>query len=194
MPSEPGHCPRTAHPRSEQTHPSTGPTQGRGQRPRCLNPWWSFSGITNGNRKARADCPRPGSGIQGPERAQWCVWPRPRSASGAACCGSSQQRPSNSHRRSADVQADGLGCPEARAVSEAEGAVYERPGGGWAPPGGRRLGGAALPARLPVRVVVQRRRAARQEELDDDFSYARELRDRERRLKALEEQLERKAR
>ncbi|KAB1270370.1 Gamma-tubulin complex component 6 [Camelus dromedarius] len=42
--------------------------------------------------------------------------------------------------------------------------------------------------------VVQRRRVARQEELDDDFSYARELRDREKRLKALEEQLERKAR
>lgn len=42
--------------------------------------------------------------------------------------------------------------------------------------------------------VVQRRRAARQEELADDFSYARELRDREQRLKALEEQLERKAR
>uniref|UniRef100_A0AAA9SEI4 Gamma-tubulin complex component 6 n=2 Tax=Bos TaxID=9903 RepID=A0AAA9SEI4_BOVIN len=40
----------------------------------------------------------------------------------------------------------------------------------------------------------ERRRAARQEELDEDFSYARELRDRERRLRALEEQLERKAR
>ncbi|KAB1270371.1 Gamma-tubulin complex component 6 [Camelus dromedarius] len=40
----------------------------------------------------------------------------------------------------------------------------------------------------------ERRRVARQEELDDDFSYARELRDREKRLKALEEQLERKAR
>ncbi|ELK24639.1 Gamma-tubulin complex component 6 [Myotis davidii] len=40
----------------------------------------------------------------------------------------------------------------------------------------------------------ERRRAARQEELDDDFSYARELRDRARRLQALEEQLERKAR
>lgn len=40
----------------------------------------------------------------------------------------------------------------------------------------------------------ERRRAARQEELDDDFSYARELRDRERRLQALEEQLEREAR
>ncbi|KAM5250563.1 gamma-tubulin complex component 6-like isoform 1-T1 [Hipposideros larvatus] len=40
----------------------------------------------------------------------------------------------------------------------------------------------------------ERRRAARQEELDDDFSYARELRDREQRLRALEEQLERKAR
>lgn len=42
--------------------------------------------------------------------------------------------------------------------------------------------------------VLQRRQAARQEELDEDFSYARELRDRERRLRALEEQLERKAR
>uniref|UniRef100_A0A8C2MUE5 Gamma-tubulin complex component 6 n=1 Tax=Cricetulus griseus TaxID=10029 RepID=A0A8C2MUE5_CRIGR len=40
----------------------------------------------------------------------------------------------------------------------------------------------------------ERRLAARQEELDDDFSYARELRDREKRLKALEEELERKAR
>ncbi|XP_054326101.2 gamma-tubulin complex component 6 [Pongo pygmaeus] len=40
----------------------------------------------------------------------------------------------------------------------------------------------------------ERRQAARQEELDDDFSYARELRDRERRLKSLEEELERKAR
>ncbi|XP_055963030.1 gamma-tubulin complex component 6-like isoform X2 [Sorex fumeus] len=40
----------------------------------------------------------------------------------------------------------------------------------------------------------ERRRAARQEELDDDFSYARELRDREKRLRALEEQLERTAR
>ena len=42
--------------------------------------------------------------------------------------------------------------------------------------------------------AVQRRRVARQEALDDDFSYARELHDRERRLRALEEQLERKAR
>lgn len=41
---------------------------------------------------------------------------------------------------------------------------------------------------------VQRRRAARQEDPDGDFGYARELRDRERRLRALEEQLERKAR
>ncbi|XP_045869048.1 gamma-tubulin complex component 6 [Meles meles] len=40
----------------------------------------------------------------------------------------------------------------------------------------------------------ERRRAARQEALDDDFGYTRELRDRERRLRALEEQLERKAR
>ncbi|XP_055110265.2 gamma-tubulin complex component 6 isoform X3 [Symphalangus syndactylus] len=40
----------------------------------------------------------------------------------------------------------------------------------------------------------ERRQAARQEELDDDFSYARELRDREKRLKSLEEELDRKAR
>ncbi|XP_063478527.1 gamma-tubulin complex component 6 isoform X4 [Symphalangus syndactylus] len=39
----------------------------------------------------------------------------------------------------------------------------------------------------------ERRQAARQEELDDDFSYARELRDREKRLKSLEEELDRKA-
>ncbi|XP_048355536.1 gamma-tubulin complex component 6 isoform X3 [Sphaerodactylus townsendi] len=40
----------------------------------------------------------------------------------------------------------------------------------------------------------ERRRALKQEEIDDDFSYARELRERERRLKALEEELEKKAR
>ncbi|XP_066447969.1 gamma-tubulin complex component 6 isoform X1 [Eleutherodactylus coqui] len=40
----------------------------------------------------------------------------------------------------------------------------------------------------------ERRLAAKQEEADDDFSYARELRDREKRLKALEEELELKAR
>ncbi|KAM9311725.1 gamma-tubulin complex component 6 [Gastrophryne carolinensis] len=40
----------------------------------------------------------------------------------------------------------------------------------------------------------ERRRAAKQEEADDDFSYARELRDREQRLKALEQELESKAR
>ncbi|XP_073508207.1 gamma-tubulin complex component 6 isoform X2 [Phyllobates terribilis] len=40
----------------------------------------------------------------------------------------------------------------------------------------------------------KRRLAAKQEETDDDFSYARELRDREKRLKALEEELEMKAR
>ncbi|XP_069909171.1 gamma-tubulin complex component 6 isoform X2 [Oryctolagus cuniculus] len=40
----------------------------------------------------------------------------------------------------------------------------------------------------------ERRLAARQEELDDDFSFAREFRDREKRLKALEEERERKAR
>ncbi|XP_077121019.1 gamma-tubulin complex component 6 isoform X1 [Ranitomeya variabilis] len=40
----------------------------------------------------------------------------------------------------------------------------------------------------------KRRLAAKQEETDDDFSYARELRDREKRLKALEEELELKAR
>lgn len=42
--------------------------------------------------------------------------------------------------------------------------------------------------------LVQRRRAARQEALDDDVGPAPELCDRERRLRALEEQLERKAR
>uniref|UniRef100_A0A6I8NRG3 Gamma-tubulin complex component 6 n=1 Tax=Ornithorhynchus anatinus TaxID=9258 RepID=A0A6I8NRG3_ORNAN len=40
----------------------------------------------------------------------------------------------------------------------------------------------------------ERRLAAKQEEADDDFGYARELRERESRLKALEEELERKAR
>ncbi|XP_072003154.1 gamma-tubulin complex component 6 [Engystomops pustulosus] len=40
----------------------------------------------------------------------------------------------------------------------------------------------------------ERRVAAKQEEADDDFSYARELRDREKRLKALEQELELKAR
>ncbi|XP_014380087.1 gamma-tubulin complex component 6 [Alligator sinensis] len=40
----------------------------------------------------------------------------------------------------------------------------------------------------------ERRLALKQEEIDDDFSYARELRERERRLKALEEELEKKAR
>ncbi|XP_077066255.1 gamma-tubulin complex component 6 isoform X2 [Siphateles boraxobius] len=38
------------------------------------------------------------------------------------------------------------------------------------------------------------RSAARRKEQEDDFSYARELRDREQRLQALEEQLERRAR
>uniref|UniRef100_A0A8D0L1V1 Gamma-tubulin complex component 6 n=1 Tax=Sphenodon punctatus TaxID=8508 RepID=A0A8D0L1V1_SPHPU len=40
----------------------------------------------------------------------------------------------------------------------------------------------------------ERRLAMKQEEIDDDFSYARELREREKRLKALEEELEKKAR
>ncbi|XP_023443061.2 gamma-tubulin complex component 6 isoform X2 [Dasypus novemcinctus] len=40
----------------------------------------------------------------------------------------------------------------------------------------------------------ERRRAAKQEELDDDFSYACELRERERRLVALEDELEKQAR
>uniref|UniRef100_A0A8C3Y0F5 Gamma-tubulin complex component 6 n=1 Tax=Catharus ustulatus TaxID=91951 RepID=A0A8C3Y0F5_CATUS len=39
----------------------------------------------------------------------------------------------------------------------------------------------------------ERRLAIKQEEIDDDFSYARELREREKRLKALEEELEKKA-
>ncbi|XP_053942482.1 gamma-tubulin complex component 6 isoform X2 [Cuculus canorus] len=40
----------------------------------------------------------------------------------------------------------------------------------------------------------ERRLAIKQEEIDDDFSYARELREREKRLKALEEELGKKAR
>ncbi|KAM9171584.1 gamma-tubulin complex component 6 isoform 2-T2 [Pangshura tecta] len=40
----------------------------------------------------------------------------------------------------------------------------------------------------------ERRLMMKQEEIDDDFSYARELREREKRLKALEEELEKKAR
>nr|XP_060633764.1 gamma-tubulin complex component 6 [Anolis sagrei ordinatus]XP_060633765.1 gamma-tubulin complex component 6 [Anolis sagrei ordinatus] len=40
----------------------------------------------------------------------------------------------------------------------------------------------------------QRRHALKQEEIDDNFSYARELREREKRLKALEEDLEKRAR
>lgn len=64
-------------------------------------------------------------------------------------------------------------------------------GGGW--DGGARARGVSFTSGAS-RGVLQRRRAARQEELDEDFSYARELRDRERRLRALEEQLERKAR
>ncbi|KAK2500310.1 hypothetical protein MC885_015507 [Smutsia gigantea] len=43
-------------------------------------------------------------------------------------------------------------------------------------------------------VKDQERRQAARQELEDDFSYARELRDREKRLQALQEQLERKAR
>uniref|UniRef100_A0A8C5SRI6 Gamma-tubulin complex component 6 n=1 Tax=Laticauda laticaudata TaxID=8630 RepID=A0A8C5SRI6_LATLA len=40
----------------------------------------------------------------------------------------------------------------------------------------------------------ERRCTLKQEEIDDDFSYARELREREKRLKALEEDLEKRAR
>lgn len=66
------------------------------------------------------------------------------------------------------------------------------PGGGRVGVGG--LAGLGSATEAACGCVLQRRRAARQEELDDDFSYARELRDRERRLQALEEQLEREAR
>ncbi|KAA0724653.1 Gamma-tubulin complex component 6 [Triplophysa tibetana] len=45
---------------------------------------------------------------------------------------------------------------------------------------------------MPMR--FQWRSTANRRELEDDFSYARELRDREQRLQALEEQLERRAR
>lgn len=65
-----------------------------------------------------------------------------------------------------------------------------RPWGG----GGGRLVESSSNLQDRVWCVVQRRRAARQEALDDDLGYARELRDRERRLRALEEQLERKTR
>lgn len=47
---------------------------------------------------------------------------------------------------------------------------------------------------LKCEIFMQRRLAIKQEEIDDDFSYARELREREKRLKALEEELEKKAR
>ncbi|XP_032077063.1 gamma-tubulin complex component 6 isoform X2 [Thamnophis elegans] len=40
----------------------------------------------------------------------------------------------------------------------------------------------------------ERQRTLKQDEIDDDFSYARELREREKRLKALEEDLEKRAR
>lgn len=41
---------------------------------------------------------------------------------------------------------------------------------------------------------AQLRSAAKKRQEEDDFSFARELRDRERRLQALEEQLEQRAR
>lgn len=156
----------------------------------------SFSGITNGNCKARIDCPGPGSSFQSPASAQWYVWlGSPSVVPGPPAAGSSLRRPLPSPCRSADVGAQGLGCPQARAVSEAEGAVCEGPGGRRAAVGGRGLVGSGSDLHDCVLCcAVQRRRVARQEALDDDFSYARELHDRERRLRALEEQLERKAR
>ncbi|KAF3815147.1 hypothetical protein GH733_017423 [Mirounga leonina] len=60
--------------------------------------------------------------------------------------------------------------------------------------GGGRLGESSSNLQDHVWYVVQRRWAARQEALDDDLGHARALRDRERRLRALEEQLERKTR
>lgn len=45
-----------------------------------------------------------------------------------------------------------------------------------------------------VRVLCQWRSAAKKKQEEDDFSFARELRDREKRLQALEEQLEQRAR
>lgn len=41
---------------------------------------------------------------------------------------------------------------------------------------------------------MQWRSAVKRKEQEDDYSFARELRDREQRLQALEEQLERRAR
>lgn len=45
-----------------------------------------------------------------------------------------------------------------------------------------------------VCVLCQWRSAAKKKQEEDDFSFARELRDREKRLQALEEQLEQRAR
>lgn len=43
-------------------------------------------------------------------------------------------------------------------------------------------------------MCLQWRNAIRRKEQEDEYSFARELRDREQRLQALEEQLERRAR
>lgn len=82
-------------------------------------------------------------------------------------------------------------------VGSAAAGVGARAGRVWCLVQGRRgrgpVGSSSDP---PGRVwcLVQRRRAARQEALDDDVGPARELCDRERRLRVLEEQLEKKAR
>lgn len=131
------------------------------------------------------------------------MWLRPSlCGSGAACGGSS-------HRRCLCLRADRQ-VSERTALDARKREQFQRlkeqfvkdQEVGWCRPWGRgrRQGweGAGSTEEeeeeAPLRCVVQRRRAARQEEPDDDFSYAREHRDRERRLKALEEQLERRAR
>ncbi|XP_043944728.1 gamma-tubulin complex component 6 [Protopterus annectens] len=53
---------------------------------------------------------------------------------------------------------------------------------------------AFLELKLQFEKDQERRTTAKQQEADDSFSYAREIREREERLKALEEELERRAR
>lgn len=78
-----------------------------------------------------------------------CGSPAPPSRGPAA--GASHHGPWLSCSRSADVRADGLGRPEARAIPEAEGAVCEGPGGGGAGPGqGGRARGVGFTSGVPV--------------------------------------------
>lgn len=93
--------------------------------------------------------------------------------------------------RSPGVAASGGGGPEERAIRRAETAAGARPGGEEHINNPSVKPSSAL---LIVWMWFQWRSAARRKEQEDDFSYTRELRDREQRLQALEEQLERRAR